>query len=224
MLKGWLITGLLCFSSGLFPGPICVAQPVDPAVFGERLQRLTATVESLELALASQKRQIDAISNDLQQVREQLSNQALQRAWSEDLKRIADAVAEVDRKRIADSEQTLKVLNELRKAIGQLAESSSSRASSAREAPTSSRGSKGSGNTGASSTPSGAEKAVPYVMKRGQTLSGLLVEFNADARKRGYQALTADQVLQFNSIEDARRIQEGATLLFPLIPQAQSSP
>lgn len=198
----------------VFGLPAAFSQPVDPAVVGERLLRLTSAVESLEMALASQKRQIDNLSTELRQVRQEMldRSQAQPRGGDDDLKRLAAAIAEVDRKRVADAEQVLRVLGELRKSIAAAAES-------------------GGGRTGAAARPAAGgsrparpaepapEKELPYVIKRGQTLSQLLVEFNTDARKHGYRPLTTQQVMDYNQITDATRIPEGATLQFPLYPQ-----
>src|SRR5262245_6050688 len=113
-VRGLLAAGLLTQAAPL----VSRAQPVDPAVVSERLQRLSAAVESLEMALASQRRQIEALSAELQQMREEAANRDTQRPWAEDMKRLNEAIAEVDRKRVADGEQVLKVLNDLRKTIG----------------------------------------------------------------------------------------------------------
>ncbi|MBX3747719.1 MAG: hypothetical protein KF833_20620 [Verrucomicrobiae bacterium] len=198
----------------VFGLPAVYSQPVDPAVFGERLQRLTSAVESLEMALASQRRQIDNLSQELQQVRQDMldRSQAQPRGGDDDLKRLASAIAEVDRKRIADAEQVLRILGELRKSIAAAAESGAARSGGA------SRPATGGARPSRPAEPT-PDKELPYVIKRGQTLSQLLVEFNTDARKHGYRTLTAQQVMDYNQITDATRIPEGATLLFPLYPQ-----
>lgn len=187
------------------------AQTVDPAVVGERILRLTAAVESLELALASQKRQLDALSAEVQQLRVDAANQGAQRPWVEDMRRLTNAIGEVDRKRIADNEQVIKILGELRKAIGAVAEAP--RASAAPSRPQEPRG------RGPRAADLGAKKEFPYVIKRGETLSGVLQAFNQDADKQGYRALTAKEVMDYNEITDERRIPEGATILLPLIPK-----
>lgn len=184
-------------------------QSLDPALFGERLLRLTSTVESLELTLASQKRQIDALNAEVQRLREQLASQQAQRPWTDDLKRIAEAIQEVDRKRISDNEKVLKVLEDLRRAVTAAAADTSRSSSRASESRSSS----------SKAADLGAKKALPYVMKRGETLSGILEEFNPDAVKQGYRRLTVQQVMDFNEITDATRIPEGATIMLPLIPQ-----
>ncbi len=188
-----------------------VAQAIDPAVVGERLQRLAASVEALELALASQQRQIDALVSEVQSIRQDVLKQGARRPWTDDIRQLTNAIAEVDRKRVADSEQVVKLLNELRKSVSALAESS-------RNSPRA-EGSSSRPRASSSSALADARDAYPYVMKRGETLSGVLQDFNAQAKKDGYRPLTARQVMEFNNIADDRSIQAGQTILLPLVPQ-----
>jgi LysM repeat protein len=192
------------------------AEAIDPAVVGERLQRLTAAVESLEMTLASQQRQIDGLANELQKAREELANHGNQRPWADDMKRLADAINEVDRKRAADGEQVLKVLNELRRSVA---------TSTTTEAPRSARPSNTAvDRTAVNRNPGRAaettpDKALPYVIQAGDSLSRVVDEFNKQARQEGYQALTVQQVMKFNNIAEARRIREGQTIQLPVIPK-----
>lgn len=210
------------------------AQSVDPAVVGERLQRLSASVESLELGLASQKRQIDTLATEVQKVREESIRQGEKHPWaddtkrlSDDVKRLSEAITEVDRKRIADNEQVIKVLNELKKSIAALAEAPPARAPRNDPEP---RGA--SGNSSSKSSPKiikeqpeksepVAEKAIEHVMAKGQRLSDVIVEFNVEAKKKGYQLLSSQQVMKFNKITDDRKIREGAKILLPLFPATE---
>lgn len=196
------------------------AQPIDPAVVGERIQRLTAAVESLELAMASQKRQIDALAGELVKIREEMGRQgdAMRqrdtRPWADDMKRLADAIAEVDRKRASDGEQVVRVLNELKKAVATGPDTSrSAKAPEPRATP---------GRTKAPEAEKPSEKppdrALEYVLERGQSLSEVVVSFNEEAKKQGYQPLTTAQVMKFNDIKDDRRIPVGARILLPVIP------
>lgn len=230
------------------------AQAVDPAVVGERLQRLAATVDALEATSASQKRQIDGLASELHRLREEntrelanIASRAAQRPWAEDvrrhgddLKRLANAIEEVDRKRAADHEQVLKVLADLRKSVAALAEAPPPRAATPRsdrpprgdrsdKTPDSGAGDKGekadkskSGDTAAE--PATPVKAIPYTVGRGETLSLILEGFNADAKKKGYQTLTLQQVMKFNKIADPKKVPVGATLQLPLYPAAAPKP
>ena len=201
------------------------AQPLDPAVIGERIQRLTAAVESLELALASQKRQIDALGNELHKVREDVTRQnenqrlANPRPWADELKRLADAISEVDRKRVADGEQVVRVLSDLKKAVA-----------SSTEVPKPSRAApQGKGGAGkGSSEPStekpekekekAPEKVLEYVIERGQRLSDVIGSFNEEAKRQGYQTLSVSQVMKFNNIKDDKKIREGTKIQLPVTP------
>ncbi len=192
-------------------GSAAAAEAVDPAVVGERLQRLNASVEALEQTLASQRRQIESLTAEVQRLRTEASDRKHQRPWVEDLKLVADAVNEVDRKRIADSEQVVKVLSELRKAI-----------SAAAEAPPKAVASRSSTNADAqeSSRPTRdavPEKSLPYVIRKGDRLSDIVVSFNAEARKQGYQPITIDQVVKFNKLQGPNKILEGMTLQLPIV-------
>jgi small-conductance mechanosensitive channel len=197
-----------------FPPP-AAAQGVDPAVVGERLQRLAASVEAVEATQASQRRQIEELGSSLHRIREDLQSQGSQRPWAEDLKRqnedlkrLAAAIEEVDRKRIADHKQVLEILADLRKAVAAAADAPSTRPPN-RPAPD------------RTPKPESAEKWIEHVMEPGQSLSLVLRGFNEEAKKKGYQPLTVQQVMKFNRIADERRIPQGATLKLPLYPKAE---
>lgn len=235
------LAGLLAATLPLFAA---AAQSVDPAIVGERLQRLNATVESLELTAASQRRQIESLSNELHKVREEtnreLTARGNQRPWAEDikrhdtdLKRLADAIAEVDRKRIADHEQVLKILGELRKSITTLAETPPARVTPPKSS--SETREPRSGNPGRSRPEPGADKpdksdksedapavkAVPYTVGKGESLGIIIDGFNSDAKKKGYQTLSVQQVMKFNKITNANRVREGMVLNLPLYPKSE---
>lgn len=214
------------------------AQSIDPAVVGERLQRLNATVESLELTTASQRRQIEALGNELHRVREEtsreLNSRGSQRPWADDikrhnddLKRLADAIAEVDRKRIADHEQVLKILGDLKKSIASLAETPPTRPSTprAQSGGRDSRANSGRSRPERTETPDPADttpapKVIPYTIGKGETLGTILEAFNADAAKKGYQSVSLQQVMKFNKISNPNRVREGMVLNLPLYPKS----
>lgn len=191
------------------------AATVDPAVVGERLIRIESMMESLEVSLASQKRQIDELANAVQKLREEALQQGNRRPWADDVRRLSSAIEEVDRKRIADSEQVVKVLGDLRKAVAAGAESPkpSKATPPARSGAARSNAPAGSAAKGGESTP---EKAVPYVFQEGDVLSRVVAEFNEQAKREGYTTLTTDQVMKFNGLKDAKRIPKGATIQLPL--------
>lgn len=234
-----------------FPAPRATAQALDPAVVAERLQRLSAMVEAVELSQASQKRQLDTLGNVVHKLREETANASREagalnsrRPWaedvkrasedvrrhSEDLKRLAEAIDQVDRKRAADHEQVLKILADLRKAINSAAETPAPRGPGRGSGATENR----SDDPGSPSArarrdkepepEAGPEKYVEHVVQPGQTLSLIVSGFNTSARKQGYKTLTPDQVAKFNKVSDASKIREGMKLKLPLIPAPVKTP
>jgi chromosome segregation ATPase len=177
------------------------------AVLDERVQRLTATVEALEASLLNQKRQIAALTEEIQRLRDEAARAEARPAGPshEDLQRLADKLAEVDRKRMADNGQVLAALAELRKLPPPAA---SPRAARAREREPEIRPALPALN---------ADQAVEYVVEKGQSLSQIVASFNAEAKKQGYKTLTVDDVMRFNAITDARRLREGQKLQLPLV-------
>jgi TolA-binding protein len=197
-----------CLLLGL--GAPATAQTVDPAILGERLQRVLAVVESLEVTVANQQRQIESLGNEVQRLRDDLSQQGQNRAWTTDIKRLGDAVSEVDRKRLADQEQVLKVLNDLKKSVTAAVDAPTRAPSRPATTPST------SASTSGTATP---PKALPINVERGQTISDLVRAFNEQASRQGVRPLTITEVMKFNNITDARRVQEGQSVLLPMYPQ-----
>src|SRR5438105_367562 len=78
----------------------------------ERLNKLSGQIEDLIAAQKEQKTRFAGLAKELESVREQLAKPSGNYAAQEDLKRLAEAIKEVDRKRIEDSD---KISAELRK-------------------------------------------------------------------------------------------------------------
>lgn len=192
---------LLALAAGLM-APL---RAQDVAVLDERVARLTATVEALEVAFDSQKRQLAALTEQLQQLRAELARSAGRNPSYDDLQKLADKVAEVDRKRVADNEQILKALEELRKLPA---------AAAARPAPRAPE--REPDRAGPALR---ADQAIEHTVGRGQSISQIVAAFNTDARRQGFKPLTVDEVMRFNGITDARRLREGQKLQLPLVKE-----
>ncbi len=176
----------------------------DAALLEERLARLTATVEALEVAFDSQKRQIAALTEQLQQLRAEAARSAGRSPSYDDLQKLAEKLAEVDGKRGADNEQTLRAPGALRKPP----------AAAARPAP------RPPEREPDRAPPAlRADQAIEHTVGRGQSISQIVSAFNADARRQGFKPLTVDEVMRFNGITDARRLREGQKLQLPLLKE-----
>ena len=107
--------------------------PAQDAATEERLNKLSAQIDVLIEAKEAQNKKIDDLQSQVRDLQNQLNKPQGNYASADDLKQVADAVKEVDRKRQEDNE---KVLNELEKLGKTLASGSSSRRNSAISNPT----------------------------------------------------------------------------------------
>jgi len=101
-----LVTLTLCTTAG--------ARGQDAAT-EERLNRLAGQVDNLVEGQQALKRQIDALAREIETLRADASKPKGDYASQGDLKRVADALKDVDRKRIEDSERVQTELKKLGK-------------------------------------------------------------------------------------------------------------
>lgn len=168
-----LLTGLALVCSS----PAVRAQD---AATEERLNKLNGLVQDLLEDKANLKKQLDVISKEVQSLRENSSSSAGM-ASTDDLKRLAEKVQEIDRKREADKELILKEIEKLGKSI-------SAAGRSRQSAPPATKGDSG-GGSGAGS----AEKGYEYVVQSGDTLSAIAAAYKEQGVK-----VTVDQILKAN--------------------------
>lgn len=83
----------------------------------ERAKRLAATIEEMQALQALQHQKIAALSAELGKLREEISKVGASAASTEGLKRLADQIQEVDKKRLADNERIQAEFVKLAKAI-----------------------------------------------------------------------------------------------------------
>jgi len=107
-------TSLLLISLSL-----CVAAVVrgQDAATEERLNRLSGQVEDLIAAQKEQKNRFAAIIREIESLREQLVKPSGQYASQDEVKRLADSIKDVDRKRMEDNEKIGSELLKLRKLL-----------------------------------------------------------------------------------------------------------
>ena len=83
----------------------------------ERLNKLGAQIEVLIEAKDAQNKKIDALESQVRDLQSQLNKPSGNYASADDLKQVADAVKEVDKKRVADNERVLNELEKLGKTL-----------------------------------------------------------------------------------------------------------
>src|SRR5882672_12489425 len=89
----------------------------DDAATEERLNQLSGKIEDLIASQEAQRKQLAELRREIDSLREQASKPTGNFAAQEDLKRVADAVKEVDRKRLDDYEKIRTTIKDLGKTL-----------------------------------------------------------------------------------------------------------
>jgi TolA-binding protein len=202
-----LLAGLVLMSLAIR----LTAQESSEAVAARRetesnLKALSARVEELEASNHSLRVRLDDMRREVQQLREEMRKLADQSGTQEQLRKLADSVKEVDSKRRADNE---KVLNELSKLARQMAETPVAPPPAPRATP-----SPGGGEIRPPHPPSGdkgSEKGIEYVIKSGDTLSGIVTACRGQNLK-----VTQKLLMEANPDVNWNRLKVGQKIFIPL--------
>jgi LysM repeat protein len=164
----------------------------------ERFNKLAGQIEDLIAAQRSQQKQIEALAKEIESLRERANRPAAEYATPDDVKRLADALREVDRKRIEDSE----------KISAQFAKLGQKLSSPALSAPRSS--SKSVAENSAADKPVKDDKAFPYTIESGDTLS-MIVQAYRDKNIK----VSLEQILAANPGLKPDKLRPGQKIWIP---------
>ncbi|HEX4263578.1 MAG TPA: LysM peptidoglycan-binding domain-containing protein [Verrucomicrobiae bacterium] len=92
--------------------------PAQDAATEERLNKLSAQIEVLIEAKDAQNKKIEDLQGQIRDLQNQVSKPTGNYASADDVKQLADAIKEVDRKRQEDNEKVLNELEKLAKTLG----------------------------------------------------------------------------------------------------------
>ena len=168
----------------------------------EQLNKLRSEVSTLQESNVALKKRLEDVSKELQEVREQATKPSGNYADATDVKKLAEAVKEVDRKREADKEV---ILGEI-KTLGTSLKSGTTR-------PPKKSGD-GSGSTGDKEKTPPADGGYEYTIQSGDNLSTIV----AGCRKQGVK-VTLDQVLKANPNLKPESLKVGQKITIPAPPQ-----
>jgi LysM repeat protein len=184
---------------------LCAAPALraQDAATEERLNKLAGSINDLTDRQEALKKQIADLAKDIAELREQSAKPSANYARPEDLNRLAEAVKEVDRKRMDDAEKTHAELLKLRKLL---------------EAPLTST-KKGSGpkppkDTPVTPTPPTSDKGFEYVVKSGDTLEAIVLAYKEKNIK-----VTVNQIVNANPGLKPERLRVGQKIFIPAPPQ-----
>ena len=164
-----------------------------------RYQRLNSRIEDLEIAFQRFKKDQDRLESEVRAIREQVTRAAENTqnvATQESIKRLADAIEEVDKKRLKDQEKVDAGLKHLEKLITSAGTPRRSNGSSAKPP---------------SQPPKATGKGYEYSIQDGDTLSVIV----AAIREQKGLKITQKQVMEANPNVNWNRLQIGQKIFIP---------
>ena len=171
------------------------------AAMEERVGKLNGYVQDLQEENAGLKRKIAGLEKEIQSLREQASQPNASYASQEDLRKLAEKLQEVDRKRVEDNERIAKQIENLGKTLS----GNRNRRNSSQSRPDEPPRNNSSGGAPA------AGKGFEHVVASGDTLSTIA---QAYSKETGFK-ITVDQILKANPGLVAEKLKVGQTIFIP---------
>lgn len=193
-------TMLLKMSAVLLAGQTILAQD---AATQERLDKLSGQIDSCTESQQALNRKLDALSRELENLREQMGKKSGNYASDEDVKHLAEVVRDIDQKRMADYE---KLRVELKSELQKLAKVISSPPPATRPRHTTSTSGPDAGGDGGTVPSEGFD----YEVRKNDTLS-LIVQ----AYREKNINVTVDQILKANPGLDPNKLKVGKKIFIP---------
>ena len=180
---------------------LCGAPAVraQDAATEERLNQLRGSIEDMKASDEALKSRLDAMAREIASLREKVSQPTGTYASAEDVKSLANAIKEIDRKRIEDNK---KIDDELQKLARLLS------------APVPSPTKKGSAPTShgdPTPTPDANAKGYDYVIQPGDTLSGIA----GDYKKKNIKIVSIPEIVKANPGLNPNNMVVGKKIFIP---------
>ena len=157
----------------------------------EQLNRLRGEITVLQESNITLKKRLEEVAKELQEVREQATKPAGNYADAADVKRLAEAIKEVDAKRAEDREV---ILGEIKKLGATLKPAAQKKPDTTAKPPTA--------------------EGFEYTIQSGDTLSTIA----AECRKQGVK-VTVEQILKANPTVKAESLKVGQKISIPAPPK-----
>ena len=185
------------------PNPAAAA--AERAEAEERQRILSATVADLAAAQAAQQKKISKLTEELKKLREAAAaTPTIKYATAEDLKNLAERLAELDKRREADKELILAEIAKLGKSLS--------------TPPPKPRAPKPPPVT--NSPPPKADGDLPVieysVAKGDNSLTAIVMAYNEAAKREGRKTITIQQVLDANPGLNPNRMKIGQKINLPV--------
>ena len=201
MISSWLVTFALIAALA----PRVSAQ--DAATQAE-LDRLSGQIQDAQDALAAQDKRIETLEKKISDMQDKINTPAgSDYASSDDLKKLAEQVQEIDKKRQEDNQKILDAIAKLGKGGGGSTEVDLHRSTD--HSPDVSSGPTG-GNGNSTSTAGGPQQGYEYTIAPGNTLSAIAKAYRAQGVK-----VTVSQILAANPGLNANSLIVGKKIFIP---------
>ena len=167
-------------------------------VLSERIAHLSDAQDVIRRNQQKLNDRLDSLAAEITRMKEDYARANVNIATADQLKTLVEKLQEVDRKREADKELFLKTIKDLAKLPAPVADSPAPR-------------------TGPTEAPEGYWQ---YEVKKGNNLSMIVRDYNAELETQGFERLTAEQIKQANpKLSKRNYLLEGETLLIPIPPK-----
>lgn len=171
--------------------------PAQDAATEERLNKLSAEIDVLTEAKDELNKKIDGLESEIRDLQAQAGKPTGNYASADDVKQLADAIKEVDKKRQEDNEHVVQELQSLGKSLT----SSPTPRRSSQSAPQVSTGETGN---------SGSQDGYYYIVQEGDTPSEIAKAY----REKGIK-VTAQQILDANPGIKANNLKVNQKIFIP---------
>ena len=173
-------------------GVSVVAARAQDAATQQQIDKLNGQVQDLLDAQAVQAKRIVALEKEIAGLGDRVNQ--------DDLKKLADQVREIDKKRQEDNDRVLKELERLEKALGASPTGRKTAPNVSTTTPTNNPG----------PVAGGPQKGYDYVVHNGDTLSAIAKEYRGQGIK-----VTTDQILKANPGLDPNSLKVGQKIFIP---------
>jgi LysM repeat protein len=187
--------GIFVLGFALSAGPALRAQD---AATEERFNKLAGQIQDLQAGQEALGKRFEALAKEIESLRGQVDKPTGNYAGEEDLKRLAESVKEIDRKRLDDYEKIRVELKNLGKSLAAPAPPVRKPAAPA-----------AADNPGPDKS-TGPDKGFEYQVNKGDTLS-IIVQAYRDKNIR----VTTDQILKANPGLKPERMRVGQKIFIP---------
>lgn len=195
-----ILFSLLIFTVAVFASPVARAQE-DPTQ--QQIDKLSGEIQDMQAALGDQDKRIAALEKKIGDLGDKLNSSGGSGvASADDLKKLADQVQEIDKKRQDDNEAILKELEKLDKALGVAAPSHKPVATATTTTT--------SGDNNPPPPANGTQKGYWQPVGNGDTISAIAKAFQDKGVK-----VTVKQILDANPGLNPNNMKVGQKIFIP---------